>query len=77
MQDDAKTIRRGFNVPCPKCGETGKVQIFLDDVTSPSGEHFSCDGCGQEWSGEDIRSLVGVWSAALAWLDTAPPLTEE
>ena len=62
---------RGFKAPCIKCGEAETVSIALHDVST-----FCCNSCETEYTVDDVAELMDAWRAVLAWLDTAPVVTE-
>lgn len=70
------TTRRGFALPCLRCEEHRGVMVALDNVNGveDGDPAFRCAHCEAEWSGAEVRKLVGAWAKALAWLDTAPVL---
>lgn len=59
--------RTSFNVSCPACGEQGVV-VALDNL-----EQVTCSHCNSDTTLEEIRTLIGEWTAFLAWLDALPP----
>jgi hypothetical protein len=59
-------VRRGFRVPCIRCGSE-EVCIDLDDVT-----RLMCGDCDEVFTPDDVRDLIARWGPALAWLESAP-----
>lgn len=66
-----KATQRGFRVACPKCGE-GNVMVYLGDM-----DMLHCPDCSEDMRLDFIRQLVREWQPVLAWLDSAPELTED
>ena len=59
---------RGFaSLDCISCGAQGNVTVNLGDVLS-----FTCTECENEFTADAVRDLIGRWTRALAWLETAP-----
>lgn len=70
---DCDITRRGFDVPCIKCGAGGAVTVALSEVTSTPEMHvFTCRQCGETFSRDDVVALLACWAPCLAWLNTAP-----
>lgn len=59
-------VKRGFTVPCIKCGEPGTVSIDLCDL-----ETCRCSSCDEEFEVGDVREFIARWKGVLAWLDSA------
>lgn len=61
--------RLGFDVACILCGHTDSVTLYISDVLN-----FVCTDCDGEFDAACVRSFLGTWDAALAWLQTCPAL---
>ncbi len=64
--------RRGFDLPCLKCGEQDALTIRLDALDEDDAIH--CPECDQDYSLADARAAVAAWQQLLAWCDLAPAL---
>ena len=66
---------RGFgNLPCIRCGEECTVSIDLNDMTGD--EALQCRECEATYSLADVQAVMNKWAPVLAWIETAPELTE-
>ncbi len=64
--------RRGFDVPCIRCGEPGGVRVTLRDVAC-----FDCAGCDAGFTADEVREGIRRWRVVLAWLAVAPAYQEK
>jgi uncharacterized protein (DUF983 family) len=55
----ATKATRGFNCPCPRCGEEG-VRVALWDV-----DNLFCVECDAEFTLDDVRALVTAWAPVM------------
>lgn len=68
------TVQRGFGpLPCPKCGESGKVSLDLDDLTGD--ESCQCRECDEVFPLSLIREIAAKWARVLTWIDSAPEIS--
>lgn len=59
---------RGFGpLPCPRCGQDAVINLSLDDL-----QVFNCNECNEEFSREELETLITKWCQVFAWLDLAP-----
>jgi hypothetical protein len=64
----ADPTERGFgDLPCLKCGETCRIALDLDDLAT-----FRCGECDEEFTLEDVRTLLVAWQPVLDWLSRPP-----
>lgn len=68
----ALTIRKGFNVPCIKCGDAGFISISLNDIEGKSA--IVCGSCDESFGIDDVMKILEQWKVAIEWIKTAPPL---
>ena len=67
-------VRRGFPLPCLKCGEQAALTLRLDALDEDDAIH--CPECEADYSLADVRWTLGAWQALLNWCDAAPKLEE-
>jgi hypothetical protein len=61
----------GFGpLPCPRCGNSAAVAVYLDDLSGP--EACRCGECEDHFPLADVRALVERWAPVLRWLATCP-----
>jgi hypothetical protein len=66
-------VRRGFDVPCPLCGEDGRGGIILRVHDTAI---FGCTECDRGFSAGDLRAAGEQMVALADWADTAPAREE-
>ena len=66
-EPDAEPVRRSFNVPCIKCGESGTLRLDVEDVAG-----FHCSQCDNDFTAADVEGLIAKWQPLLAWVRTCP-----
>ena len=52
---------------CPRCMCEETIQLNLDD-----GDTMTCGGCSEEFTVDDLESLIESWAALLPWLRQHP-----
>jgi predicted RNA-binding Zn-ribbon protein involved in translation (DUF1610 family) len=62
---------RGFSHRCPMCGEADSLRIDVADVHA-----LTCVSCDDSITSEDLREIARQYERLLAWLDTAPAISE-
>jgi hypothetical protein len=63
-------LPRGWrNVACLRCGEVGKVHVYLREVTV-----FECGECESDWTAREAREALTAWARVLEWVASAPVL---
>jgi uncharacterized protein (DUF983 family) len=68
--EEQPRVKRGFAVPCLKCGELN-VYVDLIDVTT-----FHCGNCDSEYTVTDVVALMQDWRRVLEWINLAPVVGE-
>lgn len=68
--DGRASLKKGLDVPCPRCGPAGDVYVSCGDVS-----RFYCLGCHERFDAAAVREFmdqVHAWAQILAWAQTAP-----
>ena len=68
-------VRRGFPLPCLKCGESAALTLRLDAMGEDDALH--CPECDADYSLADVRGRRRGVVALLAWCDPAAQLPAE
>lgn len=61
---------KSLELPCIKCGEIGCLTLNLNGLDDSAA--FTCAECNGEFGIEEVQQVLGAWSKALAWIETAP-----